>query len=104
MEKGDSYTTIAESYVDSEKGITDKRHWGSMATKTSLLRSGYGIRLATGRAMVRGNGLDGVSNKNIPSSEHFGFKCVHQPSLQYDDMVFQYLAHMRMPVTDNCPT
>ncbi|KAH3752770.1 hypothetical protein DPMN_187396 [Dreissena polymorpha] len=34
MEKGDSYKTIAESYVDSVKGITDKRQWGSMATKT----------------------------------------------------------------------
>ena len=30
LEKGDSYNAIAESYVDSEKGITDKRQWGSM--------------------------------------------------------------------------
>ncbi|KAH3892212.1 hypothetical protein DPMN_016326 [Dreissena polymorpha] len=37
MEKGDSYNAIAESYVDSEKGITDKRHWGSMATKTVII-------------------------------------------------------------------
>ena len=29
MEKGDSYNAIAESYVDSEKGITDKQQWGS---------------------------------------------------------------------------
>ncbi|KAH3789670.1 hypothetical protein DPMN_167856 [Dreissena polymorpha] len=31
MEKGDSYNAIAESCVDSVKGITDKRQWGSMA-------------------------------------------------------------------------
>ena len=37
MEKGDSYNAIAESYVDSEKGITDKRQWGSMATKTVII-------------------------------------------------------------------
>jgi len=37
MEKGDSYNAIAESYVDSEKGITDKRHWGLMATKTVII-------------------------------------------------------------------
>ncbi|KAH3807532.1 hypothetical protein DPMN_135877 [Dreissena polymorpha] len=37
MEKGDSYNAIAESYVDSEKGISDKRQWGSMATKTVII-------------------------------------------------------------------
>ncbi|KAH3702295.1 hypothetical protein DPMN_077308 [Dreissena polymorpha] len=37
MEKGDSYNAIAESYVDSVKGITDKRQWGSMATKTVII-------------------------------------------------------------------
>ncbi|KAH3865127.1 hypothetical protein DPMN_028166 [Dreissena polymorpha] len=37
MEKGDSYNAIAESYVDSVKGITDKRQWGLMATKTMII-------------------------------------------------------------------
>ncbi|KAH3874242.1 hypothetical protein DPMN_037484 [Dreissena polymorpha] len=37
MEKGDSHNAIAEYYVHSEKGITDKRHWGSMATKTVII-------------------------------------------------------------------
>ncbi|KAH3836655.1 hypothetical protein DPMN_110026 [Dreissena polymorpha] len=37
MEKGDSYNAIAESYVDSEKGITDTRNCGSMATKTVII-------------------------------------------------------------------
>ncbi|KAH3817055.1 hypothetical protein DPMN_118584 [Dreissena polymorpha] len=37
MEKGDSYNAIAESYVDSVKGITDKRRWGSMATKMVII-------------------------------------------------------------------
>ena len=37
MEKGDSNNALAESYVDSEKGITDKRQWGSMATKTVII-------------------------------------------------------------------
>ena len=37
IEKGDAYNAIAESYADSEKGITDKRHWGSMATKTVII-------------------------------------------------------------------
>ncbi|KAH3707322.1 hypothetical protein DPMN_066723 [Dreissena polymorpha] len=37
MEKGDSNNAIAESYEDSEKGITDKRQWGSMATKTVII-------------------------------------------------------------------
>ncbi|KAH3858074.1 hypothetical protein DPMN_100693 [Dreissena polymorpha] len=32
--EGDSNNALAESYVDSEKGITDKRQWGSMTTKT----------------------------------------------------------------------
>ncbi|KAH3803235.1 hypothetical protein DPMN_156937 [Dreissena polymorpha] len=44
MEKGDSYNAIAESFVDSEKGITDKRQWGSMATnkdKTHRKRNSY---------------------------------------------------------------
>ncbi|KAH3868707.1 hypothetical protein DPMN_031859 [Dreissena polymorpha] len=37
MEKSDSYNAIAESFVDSVKGITDKRQWGSMATKTVII-------------------------------------------------------------------
>jgi len=37
MEKGDSYNTIAESYVESEKAITDKRQSGSMVTKTVII-------------------------------------------------------------------
>ncbi|KAH3866143.1 hypothetical protein DPMN_029198 [Dreissena polymorpha] len=37
MEKGDSYNAIAESYVDAVKGITDKRQWGSMSTKTVII-------------------------------------------------------------------
>ncbi|KAH3854551.1 hypothetical protein DPMN_097094 [Dreissena polymorpha] len=37
MEKGDSYNAIADSYVDSVKGITDKRQWGSMSTKTVII-------------------------------------------------------------------
>ncbi|KAH3790190.1 hypothetical protein DPMN_168386 [Dreissena polymorpha] len=37
MEKGDSYDAIAESCVDSVKGIMDKRQWGSMATKTVII-------------------------------------------------------------------
>ncbi|KAH3737954.1 hypothetical protein DPMN_044552 [Dreissena polymorpha] len=37
MEKGDSYNANAESYVDSVKGITDKRQRGSMATKTVII-------------------------------------------------------------------
>ncbi|KAH3752923.1 hypothetical protein DPMN_187549 [Dreissena polymorpha] len=37
MEKGDSHNAIAESYVDSVKGITDKRQWGSMAMKTVII-------------------------------------------------------------------
>ncbi|KAH3734548.1 hypothetical protein DPMN_040987 [Dreissena polymorpha] len=37
MEKGDSYNAISESYVDSVKGIMDKRQWGSMATKTVII-------------------------------------------------------------------
>ena len=37
MEKGDLYNAIAESYVDSEKDITDKQHWGSMATMTIII-------------------------------------------------------------------
>ncbi|KAH3802937.1 hypothetical protein DPMN_156635 [Dreissena polymorpha] len=37
MEKGDSYNAIAGSYVNSVKGITDKRQWGSMATKTVII-------------------------------------------------------------------
>ncbi|KAH3768416.1 hypothetical protein DPMN_169628 [Dreissena polymorpha] len=37
MEKGDSNKAIAESYIDSEKGIKDKRQWGLMATKTVII-------------------------------------------------------------------
>ncbi|KAH3754758.1 hypothetical protein DPMN_189439 [Dreissena polymorpha] len=37
MEKGDSHNATAESYVDSVKGITDKRQWGSMAMKTVII-------------------------------------------------------------------
>ncbi|KAH3692752.1 hypothetical protein DPMN_194504 [Dreissena polymorpha] len=37
MEKGDSYNAIAESYVDLVKCITDKRQWGSMATKMVII-------------------------------------------------------------------
>ncbi|KAH3794574.1 hypothetical protein DPMN_148114 [Dreissena polymorpha] len=37
MENGDSNNAIAESYEDSEKGITDKHQWGSMATKTVII-------------------------------------------------------------------
>ncbi|KAH3797322.1 hypothetical protein DPMN_150901 [Dreissena polymorpha] len=37
MEKGDSSNAIAESYEDLEKGITEKRQWGSMATKTVII-------------------------------------------------------------------
>ncbi|KAH3734284.1 hypothetical protein DPMN_040723 [Dreissena polymorpha] len=37
MEKGDSYNAIAESYVDSVTGITEKRQWGSMARKTVII-------------------------------------------------------------------
>ncbi|KAH3805820.1 hypothetical protein DPMN_134129 [Dreissena polymorpha] len=37
MEKGDLYNAIAESYADSVKGMTDKRQWGSMATKTVII-------------------------------------------------------------------
>ncbi|KAH3830056.1 hypothetical protein DPMN_103293 [Dreissena polymorpha] len=37
MEKGDSYNAIADSYVDSVKGITDQRQWGSTSTKTVMI-------------------------------------------------------------------
>ncbi|KAH3815062.1 hypothetical protein DPMN_143581 [Dreissena polymorpha] len=37
MKKGDANNALAESYEDSEKGITDKRKWGSMATKTVII-------------------------------------------------------------------
>ncbi|KAH3886724.1 hypothetical protein DPMN_010737 [Dreissena polymorpha] len=37
MEKGDSYNAIAESYVDLVTCITDKRQWGSMASKTVII-------------------------------------------------------------------
>ncbi|KAH3696555.1 hypothetical protein DPMN_084030 [Dreissena polymorpha] len=37
MEKGDSHNAIAESYVDSVKGITDKRQWGSMVMETVII-------------------------------------------------------------------
>ncbi|KAH3711610.1 hypothetical protein DPMN_071281 [Dreissena polymorpha] len=37
MEKGNSYNAIAGSYVNSVKGITDKRQLSSMATKTVII-------------------------------------------------------------------
>ncbi|KAH3709873.1 hypothetical protein DPMN_069338 [Dreissena polymorpha] len=37
MEKCDSYNAITESNVDSVKGITDQRQWGSMSTKTVII-------------------------------------------------------------------